>query len=180
MKQVMKMQETQTKVMNDLVTCGNQVMVRLSVIETLQAVPAEVRGLQSNMIIQNCNEELKTPPKTRTASKRNLSTEKETQEKKRSANGGTPMRSEGHSGPVLQSHLDEITGHHDTSEHEDYTAEKDEIGFEDGTDMKDDGSETSEKVAGATETAIWCSEMRKQMDESEKNRKRGIRRRERR
>jgi hypothetical protein len=77
------------------------------------------------------------------------------------------MRSEGRSGPVMQAHLDEMTGHHDTSEHGDHAAEKDEIGFEDGTNVKDDGSETSEEVAGATETAIWCREMQKQESQKE-------------
>jgi hypothetical protein len=166
MKQVMKMQETQTKVMNGLVSSVNQLMVRLSVIETLQAVPAEVREPQSNMILENCDEGLKTPPKTRTASKRTLSPEKETtQEKKRAANGGTPMRSEGRSSPVIQAQLDEMTENHDTSEHEDYAAEKDEIGFEDGTERNDDGSE---KGAEATDTATGPSELRQTVDEFEK------------
>jgi hypothetical protein len=174
MKQVMKMQETQTKVMNDLVTCVNQLMVRLSVIETLQAVPAEVREPQSNMIIENCDEELNTPPKTRTASKRTLSTEKETQEKKRSATGISPVRSDGRFGPVIQAQLDEMTGNHDTSEHEDYAAEKDEIGFEDGTERNDDGSETSEKGAEAKDTATGPSELRQTVDEFEKESKEKI------
>jgi Fe-S-cluster formation regulator IscX/YfhJ len=41
----------------------------------------------------------------------------------------------------------------EASEHEYYAAERDELGFEDGTDMKDDGSEPSEKVTEATDTA---------------------------
>jgi hypothetical protein len=45
------------------------------------------------------------------------------------------------------------------NEHEDYAAEKDEIGFEDGTERHDDGSETSEKVA------TWRSELRQTVDE---------------
>jgi hypothetical protein len=45
--------------------------------------------------------------------------------------------------------------------------------------MKDDGIETSEKVAGATDTATWLSELRQQADESEKeskvtNKRRGM------
>jgi hypothetical protein len=58
--------------------------------------------------------------------------------------------------------------HCETSADEDYAAEKYELGFEDGTDMKDDGSETSEKVAGATNTGTWLSELLKQADEFEK------------
>jgi hypothetical protein len=57
------------------------------------------------------------------------------------------------------------------------------IGFEDGTDMKDAGSETSEKVVGATDTATGLSDLRKQADEFEKEskeriKKRGLRRRQ--
>jgi hypothetical protein len=102
--------------MNDLVTCVNQMMVRLEVIETLQAVPAEAREPQRNTAMENCDKELKTPPKTRTVNKRTTSTEKETQEKKRSANGGSPMRSKGRFDPVPQGQLDEMKGHHETSD----------------------------------------------------------------
>jgi hypothetical protein len=55
------------------------------------------------------------------------------------------MRSDGRFDPVLQGNLDEMKDHYETSADEDYAAEKYELGFEDGTDMKDDGSETSEK-----------------------------------
>jgi hypothetical protein len=53
------------------------------------------------------------------------------------------MRSDGRFDPVPQGHFDEMRGHHETSEHGDYAAEKDGIGFEDGTEKNDDGSETS-------------------------------------
>jgi hypothetical protein len=154
MNRVVKMQETQTKAMNDLVTCVNQMMVRLAVIETLQAVSAEVREPQRNTAMENCDEELKTPPKPRTASKRTLSPAKESQEKKRSATESSPMRSKRRFDPP-QGHLYEMKDHYETSEHEDYAAEKDEIVFEDGTDMKDDGSET------------WPSELQQTVDEVE-------------
>jgi hypothetical protein len=85
--------------------------------------------------MENCDEELKTPPKTRTAIKRTLPPAKEAQEKKRSATGSSPMRSEGRFEP-LQGHLDEMKDHYETSEHEDYAAEKDEIGFEDGMERQ--------------------------------------------
>jgi hypothetical protein len=78
------------------------------------------------------------------------------------------MKSDGRFDPVLQGNLDEMKDHDETSADKDYAAEKYELGFEDGTDMKDDGSEKSEKVAGATETATWLSELRKQADEFEK------------
>jgi hypothetical protein len=64
-----------------------------------------------------------------------------------------------------------MKGHHETSEHEDYPAEKDGIGFEDGTERDGDGSETSEKVAGATDTATWPSELRQKVDEFEEESK---------
>jgi hypothetical protein len=56
-----------------------------------------------------------------------------------------------------------MTGHHDKSEHEDYAADKYEIGFEDGTDMKDDGSETGEKVLGATDTVTWPTSRKRRL-----------------
>jgi hypothetical protein len=112
MRKVMKMQDTQTQAakqtqatMNNL-TCVNQMMVRLAVIEKLQAVPAEVREPQRNTAMENCDKEWKTPPKTRIVSKRTLSTEKEPQERKRSATGSSPMRSDGRFDPVLQGNLD--------------------------------------------------------------------------
>jgi hypothetical protein len=37
--------------------------------------------------------------------------------------------------------------------------------------MNDNGSETSEKVAGATDTATWPSELRQKVDEFEKDSK---------
>jgi hypothetical protein len=168
LRQVMKMQETQTKAMNDLVTCVNQMMVRLEVIETLQAVPAEVRETQRNTAMENCDEELKTPPKTRTATKRTLSPAKEAQEKKRSATGSSPVRSERRFDPVSQSNLDEMKDHYETSADEDYAAEKYKLRFEDGTERHEEGRETSEKVAGATDTVTWSSALRQTVDEFEK------------
>jgi hypothetical protein len=120
--------------------------------------------------MENCDKDLKTPPITRTASKRTLSPAKETQEKKRSATGSSPMRSEGRFDPP-QGHLDGMKEQYETSEHEDYAAEKDELVFEDGTDMEDDGSERSEKVAGTTDTATRLSELRQTVDEVEKESK---------
>jgi hypothetical protein len=140
----------------------------MAVFETLQAVIAAVMEPRSNTTTENCDEELKTPPpKTCTASKRTLSTEKEMQEKKRWTNRSSPMMYEGRFEPVLQAHLDEMQEpkEYETSEHEDYAAERDELGFEDGTDMKYDGSETSQKVTGAIDTAAWLSELRQQADE---------------
>jgi hypothetical protein len=75
------------------------------------------------------------------------------------------MRSEGRSSLVIQAQLDEMTGNHDTSKHEDYATEKDEIGFEDGMERNDDGSE---KGAEATDTATGPSELRQTVDEFEK------------
>jgi hypothetical protein len=122
-----------------------------------KVVPAAVREPQRNTAMANCDKELKTLPKTRTASKRTLSTEKEPQAKKWSATGSSPMRSDGRFDTVSQGNLDEMKGHHDTSEHEDYAAEKDEIGFEDGTEGHDDGSETSEKVGHLAQAATTKS-----------------------
>jgi hypothetical protein len=106
----MKMQETQTQAaiqtqatVNNLLTCVNQMMVRLELI-----AKAEVMESQSSTIIENCDKEWKTPPKTRTTSKRTLSTEKESQENKRSATGSSPMRSDGRFDPVLQGNLHEM------------------------------------------------------------------------
>jgi hypothetical protein len=80
---------------------------------------------------------------------------------------------------ALQGNLDEMKDHYEISADEDYAAEKYEIGFEDGTDMKDAGSETSEKVVGATDTATGLSDLRKQADEFEKESKERILRAER-
>jgi hypothetical protein len=109
------MQETQTQAatqtqatVNNPSTCVNQMMASMAVIEKLRAVPVAVMEPHSNTAMENGDKEWKTPPKTRTARKRTLSTEKETQEKKRSANGSSPMRSEGHFDPVLQAHLDDM------------------------------------------------------------------------
>jgi hypothetical protein len=59
--------------------------------------------------------------------------------------------------------------HYETSADEDYAAEKYELGLEDGTDMKDDGSETSEKVGylaqRATKTSGWIWERIEREDE---------------
>jgi hypothetical protein len=104
--------------------------------------------------MENCDREWKTPPKTRTARKSSISTEKEPKEKKRS-------KSDGRFDHVPQGHLGEMKGHHATSEHEDYAAEKDETEFEDGTEWHDGGSERSEKVAGATDRP---SELRQTVD----------------
>jgi hypothetical protein len=67
----------------------------------------------------------------------------------------------------MQAHLDEMTGNHDTSEHADYAAEKDKIGYENGTERNDDGSETNKKVAGATDTVTRPSELRQTVNEVE-------------
>jgi hypothetical protein len=73
--------------------------------------------------------------------------------------------------PVLQAHLDEMKEPQEceANEPEHYAAERDELGFKDGTDMKDDGSEPSEKVVADT---AWldvlqqrAAEMRNDTDE---------------
>ncbi len=108
---------------------------------------------------EECEEELKTPPKTRTASKRNLSTEKEMQETKRSATGSSPMRPEGRFDTLPRAHLEEMeelteeehfAREHFAREHEYYAAaEGMEFGEEEYfPDMEDDGSDNSEEDAG--------------------------------
>jgi hypothetical protein len=82
-------------------------MARMAVIEKLRTVPAAVLEPHSNTAMENCDKEWKTPPNTRTARKR-LYLLRRRRKKKRSANGSSPMKSEGHFDPVLQAHLDEM------------------------------------------------------------------------
>jgi hypothetical protein len=105
-------------------------------------------------------EEWKTPTKTRNAGKRKLSVEKETQEKKRSAKGSSPMMSEGRFDALQQAEYDEMKAYA-ALEREYYESELED--YEECPDRKDDGSEPSETSLG-TATAAGVKDIARRLE----------------